>query len=340
MQSKYIVFPAPSKVEVWEETINAPEPGEVLCEATTSLLSIGTEMYCLRGEFEPGTNWADWVHYPFRAGYCMVARVAQVGPGVTGLREGDRIISRTPHQQFYKIEPRGALVLPAGVDDIDAAWGRLAATAQMGVRRARLELGESVAVIGLGILGQLAVQYCKLAGARRVIAIDVAPDRLELAQAHGATHVLHMDAQSAREEVARLTQDRMLDVVFDITGHPAVLPAAVSLLHRFGRLVLLGDTPNPSAQHLGPGVLSNSISILAIHGGAHPVEATDFAPWSRGEMTLLFFDYVAQGRMRVADLVTHRLSPFEAPQIYQHLKIDRSDALGILFDWSKLREKG
>lgn len=334
MKSKYIVFPEPQKVEVLEETLQPPRADQVLCAATKSLVSTGTETYCLRGVFDPGTNWEDWVKYPFRPGYCMVGRVIAAGNNVGGLKVNDRILSRSPHQQYFNITPAEAYRLPDGITDEQGAWARLAVTTQLGVRRAHLDLGESVGVIGLGILGQLVVQYCWLAGARRVIAIDSASKRLEVTRAYGATHTLAMQAQDAREQVKEITDGKMLDVAFDVTGHPAVLSAAVQLVRRLGRVVLLGDSPNPKQQFLGPGVLSNSITILGIHGTAHPLQATDFGPWSREEMTSLFFDYLTHGRMRVDDLTSDRVSPLQAPEIYGHLLKDRSSALGVIFDWT------
>lgn len=336
MKSLYVVFPEKEKIEIREETIAPPKHGEVLCAAEKSLVSIGTETACLRGVFEPGTNWAEWVKYPFRPGYSMAARVIAVGQGVTSLKEGDRLATWVEHQQFFKIQPHQAHLVPEGLSNDEAPWAILACTTQLGVRRAELQLGETVGVIGLGLLGQLVTQYLAVAGARRVIAIDPLPGRLELAKAHGATHTLALDAAGARPEIEKITNGRMLDVVFDITGHPAVLAPAIQLLRRLGRVVLLGDSPTPSQQHLGPGVVSNSIAILGVHGTASPEQATDFSPWSAPEMAALFFDYLRQGRMRVADLITHRYSPLDAPQVYANLRQDRSAAMGVIFDWGLL----
>jgi len=173
-----------------------------------------------------------------------------------------------------------------------------------------------------------------VAGARKIIAIDPAQGRLDAAKAHGATHTLALDVARARPEIEKITGGRMLDAVFDITGHPPVLAPAIQLLRRLGRVVLLGDTPTPTQQHLGPGVVSNSIAILGIHATARPDEASDFNQWSAPEMAALFFDYLLQGRMRVSDLVTHRSSPLDAPQVYDTLRRDRSAAIGVIFDWS------
>ena len=169
------------------------------------------------------------------------------------------------------------------------------------MRRAALELGETVGVVGAGMVGQLVVQYLALFGARRIIIIDPHQGRLDRARAHGATDTVALDVREAREEIASLTGGKMLDVVFDVTGNPAVLAPAIQLVRRLGRVILLGDTPNPTQQFLGPGVVSNSIAILGMHGTMSPPQATEFSPWSHYEMTALFFDYIMQGRMCVAE---------------------------------------
>jgi threonine dehydrogenase-like Zn-dependent dehydrogenase len=79
--------------------------------------------------------------------------------------------------------------------------------------------------------------------------------------------------------------------------------------------------------------VSNSISVLGIHGSAHPEHASEFAPWSRREMAALFYDFLLQGRMTVSGLETHRHAPKEAPEVYAALARDRSAAMGVLFDW-------
>ncbi len=335
--SRHVVFPEPGVVEVVEEIVAAPGVGEVRCRADVSLISTGTEGACLRGAFDPGTNWADWVRYPFRPGYSMAATVTDVGDGVTGVAIGDRVASWAPHAEEFVWQAKSVYRIPDGVSAQDASWAVLGSTAQLAVRRASPALGERVGVIGLGLLGQLIVQYCRVAGARTVVAIDAPGPRLEGAKAHGATHALGLDASAAREAVADATGGTMLDVVFDATGHPAVLASAVQLVRRLGRVVLVGDTPTPSQQRLGPGVVSNAVAILGIHALTRPEMSDDFHPWSAGEIASLFFDYLLQGRMRVDDLVSARHSPLAAPRVYADLMRDRSGVIGVVFDWSLLR---
>lgn len=336
MRSLYVSFPEAGKVDVREEIVSTLQPHEVLCRAEQSMISIGTELYCLRGIFDPGTNWANWVRYPFRPGYSMGAQVVEVGADVAGVREGDRVLVSTPHQQYFKAAADRIVPIPAGVSWEEAPWGSLASQTQVAVRRADLELGETVGVVGLGLLGQLITQYLYVAGARRVIAIDMVQSRLDLARAHGATHTILGTSQDARQEIEAITEGRMLDAVWDVTGIPAVLATCVPLLRKRGRVILVGDTPTPTQQFLGPGVLSNTISILGVHGTSAPPDYSEFTPWTARQNTALFYDYLNQGRMCVSDLITHHYSPADAPQVYAGLVADRTSSLGVLFDWGRL----
>ena len=336
MKSRAIVFPDAGRVAVVEEEVSPPGPGEVLCRATRSLVSLGTEGNCLRGICDPGTYWEEYIRYPFRPGYSMAAEVVAVGARVTGHRPGDRVTGWAPHCEWFISAQDQLFPVPIGISDEEATWATLARTTQIGVRRAELELGETAVVVGLGILGQLVTQYLSLSGARRVIVVDPVASRRELALANGATDAIGLAADGARDEVARITGGAMADVVFDVTGHPAVLAPASLLLRKLGRLVLLGDSPTPSRQALGPRIVGDSIAILGIHGMMYPAAATPFNQWTAAAMTSLFFDYLASKRMNVAALVTHRVSPLDADEVYNSIARQPDAALGVLFDWTRL----
>jgi threonine dehydrogenase-like Zn-dependent dehydrogenase len=274
--------------------------------------------------------------------------VIGVGKGVQGIKEGDRVANYGFHQQYYTAqmynlqkrydipEGIGPYVVPDGVSSEDATWRSLACTCQNAVRRAQFEFGEVVGVVGLGILGQLVIRYLAAGGARTIVAIDPAPSRLELARQGGATHTLQIDVKDAAQPVREISNGWMLDVVFDVTGHPATLAPCVQLARQLGRVVLLGDTPVPTQQHLGPGVVFNSVAILGIHGYMVPERTTPFTPWTVDRMSGVFFDYLLSERMNVVELVTHRYSPLQAPEVYMCLLKDRSTDVGVILDWSSL----
>lgn len=336
MQSRNIVFTGKDQVELYTEPVREPGPGEVLIKAKKTLISTGTESICLSRLFAPGTHWDKWVKYPFHPGYSMVGQVVAVGSEVEGIHEGDRFALREPHQEYVTV-PTGTLyTVPDGVSDEEAPWLGLATIVQNGVRRAEHTLGDAVVVIGLGLLGQLVVQYARLSGARQVIAVDVAERRLMMAGEHGATVTLAMGVQHAREHILKSTDGAGADVVYDVTGAAPVFSASLTLLRRFGRLVLLGDTGTPSEQRLTGDVVTKSLSIVGAHDNNPPAVSTDHAYWSKQRIVELFFTYLLRSDMRVSDLVTHSYSPLDAVEAYRILREERMTAMGVLFDWTQL----
>jgi len=335
LQSKRVVFAGKGQVEVRQEGIGEPGPGQVLVEAGASLISTGTECIILQQLYEAGSHWDNWVRFPFQAGYSMVGRVVAVGDGVKGVEPGRRLAVRAGHAQRF-LTSRWVATVPDGLPDTEAAWFALACIVQNGIRRAQIVLGETVVIIGLGILGQLACQYAKVCGARRVIAVDPAADRLRTAQRCGATHGLAMPVAEAVDAVRTITGGALADVVFDVTGHAAVFSAALGMVRRLGRLMLLGDTGTPSQQHLTADVITRGISIIGTHDGNPPAEGNDWYPWSHARMAEVFFDLLAQGRLNVRDITSHVVSPLDAPQVYRGLVERRGEHLGVVFDWSRV----
>lgn len=350
MQSSTIVFTGKDQVEIYKEIVREPGPNEVLIKATKTLISTGTEGIAFSRLFEPGSHWDQWVQYPFHPGYSMVGRAVAVGSNVEGIHEGQRFALREPHQEYVTISvaedkpQKGLLTVPTselypvpdGVSDEEAPWVGLATIVQNGVRRADHKLGDTVVVIGLGLLGQLVVQYVRLLGARQIITVDISEQRLEMARQHGATTTLKMGAEEARQHILNLTDGAGANVVYDVTGVARVFGVSLTLLRRFGRLVLLGDTGSPSEQHLTGDVVTKALTIVGAHDSNPPASSTDHAYWSKQRMVELFFTYLQRGDMRVSDLVTHRYSPLDAAEAYRVLREERMTAMGVIFDWTQL----
>jgi threonine dehydrogenase-like Zn-dependent dehydrogenase len=126
----------------------------------------------------------------------------------------------------------------------------------------------------------------------------------------------------------------MADVVYDVTGHPAVFSGALRLARKFGTLLLLGDAGTPSEQRLTSDVITRGLTIIGTHGTHPPARPTDEDFWTRPNMAQLFFSYLKRGQMRTSDLVTHVFSPWEAEKAYGVLAHDRMNAMGVLFDWT------
>lgn len=329
MKSLAVYFAEPRKVEVREEEVGEPGPGQILTRTRVTLLSTGTEMWCYRGEFDEETTWANWVRYPFRPGYQNVGEVVAVGEGVQCPEPGNRVFLTAGHVGYVISDAASAVKVPEGVSDEDAAWAALAFISQTGVRRANHAMGDTAVVIGLGPLGQMVVQYLRVIGLREILAIDTVRLRLDAALAHGATAAFCGSAADARDFVLEHTDGMLADVVYDVTGHYAVLPMALKLARDFGTVELIGDTPHPSKQHITQDILARQVTLI----GTHNVKLGPGAFWTLQRQVELFYLYVSRGQMRAADLITHRFRPEEAPECYRLLETDRGSTIGVMFDW-------
>ena len=334
MKRTAVVFTTKDKVDVIEEPVEALADDRILVETSRTLISTGTELICLGAKFAPGTHWAAWVKYPFRSGYLNAGRVLEVGKAVKDFKPGDRVACRWNHVSHFTYPAAQAMHIPDGVSDEDAAWFGLGKITQIGVRAADHKMGDVVAIVGLGLLGQLVTQYARIMGASQVIAIDMAPMRLEIAKKHGATHTLQMTAADALQPLKDITGGRGADIVYDITGFAPVFAQVLPLARNFSKVVLLGDTGTPQQQNLTHDIVTRGLRIVGAHDGhaGDPFPAPNFL-WSGKEIYNLFFKYVERGQMRVSSLMTHRFKPQQAPEAFAMLQRERETAMGVGFEW-------
>jgi 2-desacetyl-2-hydroxyethyl bacteriochlorophyllide A dehydrogenase len=333
MISRTIVFDEANQATLTEQPLAAPPPGHLTVAATVSLISTGTELICYHGACDADTHWAAYAKYPHYPGYSLVGRVAKIGQGVYGFEPGQRVAVTASHRSHVNLTPAQVWGqrIPDDISDEEAAWASLAVITQTGVRMAEHVMGDGAVVIGLGPLGQLVVQYLRLLGCQHVIAIDPVQARLDRALAHGATAAFCGMADAAKEFVLAECDGRLADVVYDVTGHWAVLPTALPLARDHGKLILLGDSPHPSKQHLTYDVLSRQVQIIGSRSSWLPPQ---YVAWAPQRMTDLFFTYLESGQMRVRDLITHRYDPRQAEEVYQALSAKRTDTMGVVFEWN------
>ena len=333
MKTTAIIFDERESADVIEEDLPDPGPGEVMLEAILTQISTGTEMICYRGEADEGTHWAEFMHYPRKNGYCMLARVLALGEGVGEVAVGDRVCAAAPHVSHCNVgvERLWAPSVPGEISNADAVWAILGVITQTGVRMAEHVMGDRVVVIGLGPLGQLVAQYLRAMGMREVMVVDRAEGRVQAALEHGATAGFAGDVEDARPFVEEHTAGELADVVYDVTGHPAVLPQALPLARDHGTLLMLGDCPVPSRQRLTWDVVSRQVRIVGTRSSWLP---DAHARWTPRRQTDLLFEYLRRGEMRLADLISHRFAPGQAPEAYDLLHHDREETLGVVFDWT------
>jgi len=331
---KAVQFTKPQQIDVVEKAIPDPESHQVLVRQNLSLISPGTELRCLKGDFAQGTHWDQWVQYPFAPGYSTAGVVEAVGNQVEHIKTGQRVAGTGPHAEYHLAKPNALWLIPNDVTDEQAIFTTLSNVAQHGFRKAALQLGESVAVVGLGILGQLMVQYCQLSGAQSIVAIDPIEWRHAFAQDTNTHHVVGT-AADAKDDVMRLTHNKGVQVAFDMTGHPDAFASSLELLRRFGRLILVGDTGTPTDQRLTGDVLSRDLQVIGAHGSNPPGSETDQTPWTRNNMAELFLDFVAQKRMCPEKLITHRLPIMQAAEAYGKIASTNEQTMGVALTYGQ-----
>jgi len=329
-----VVFPARGKVVIEERDVPEPRSGELLIKTRCTLISTGTELTILSGQFPPDSRWAAYGRLPFVPGYDNVGEVIDVGPGGDKSWIGRRVATYGPHAQYVAMPADSARVIHRDIADEHAAFFTIAEIVMNGIRRGGVCWGESVVVYGLGLLGQLTVRFCRLCGARPVVAVDVAQSRLERLPRQAAVIPVNAERQDVPTVVKEATKDRMADVVFEVTGNQQTIPQQVRLLRKLGRLVVLSSPRGPIEFDFHDLCNAPSISIIGAHNVSHPQHETVHTPWTQHRHAELFFDLVADGEIVLDPLISHRAAYTEAPGLYEMLLRDRSEAMGVILNWS------
>jgi len=325
------VFQKPKNVVVEDREKPWVEGDNVLIKTRRSLVSIGTELTILSGEFPPKSYWASYGKYPFVPGYDNIGEVVDVGPDADKSLVGKTVASYSPHAMYVSASQKEIMLVPMGVSEDEAAFFTIAEIVMNGIRRSQLSFGESVVIYGAGILGQLTARICKMAGAMPVIVIDVSDNRLE----YLPTNIIKINPskQDVISEVERLTKGRMADIVFEVTGNQNLIVDEFKCLRRLGRFVMLSSPRGPTYIDLHDYCNAPSFTIIGAHNMSHPPVETLNNPWSRKRHAELFFDILFNKELNVSKLITHKVSYKDAPKIYEQLLQDRTRALGVIFIW-------
>jgi predicted dehydrogenase len=269
-------------------------------------------------------------------GYSCSGVVAAVGEGVTEFRVGDRVacggVGYANHSEVNFV-PRNLVVpVPKEVPLEHAAMTTIGAIAMHGLRQAQVSFGETVAVIGAGLVGILAVQLAKAAGCR-VVAIDINPERARRAVELGA-HAGFCAEDHRIEELVKSFSRYGADaaVITASTRSNEPLEQATRLLRDRGRIAIVGDVGlNVARASLYEKEVSVAISRSYGPGRYDPAyeeKGMDYplgyVRWTEKRNMEAFVDYLATGAINVAPLVERQCALEEAPQAYEEIREGRA----------------
>lgn len=286
---------------------------------------------------------------PLALGYSSMGEIMDVGSAVAGVKAGDRVACAgggyASHAELVYVPKNLMVRVPEGVADKDAAFAAVGAIALQGIRLADLRLGEKVAVIGLGLLGLLAVQMAKASGCT-VIGTDLDPKRVQLAKELGADAAVVTDPALVEETVMNLTSGRGADAVIITaatkSNDPTELAGEISRLR--GRVVVVGDVGmNIPRRVYYPKELEYRISMSYGPGRYDPnyeEKGIDYpyayVPFTQQRNMETFLRLVKKGQVTPGRLITHQFSILEAEKAYEVIQAeDSSECLGVIFTYPK-----
>jgi threonine dehydrogenase-like Zn-dependent dehydrogenase len=335
MKTKAIVFTSPWNAEFKDVELATEglKPGQAVIRTEASILSAGTESAILAG------TESSWAPLPYIPGYGAVGRIQETGPGLEHLTKGDLVFSHSKHASA-SLSDVMIVKVPEGLPARKAVFTRMAQVSITALRVADVALGDFVTVYGLGLVGNLAAQFFTLAGCE-VIGIDLAEDRLSLAQQCGIRHVV--DGRSdVNQEVFRITGGALCRAVVEATGVPSIAPKAAELVGPLGDLVLLGSPRGEYMTNLTD-FLNRShlwgngcVTVKGAHEWRFPVEkgTSGHVRFSFQNNAECIFRLLADDRLKINPLTTMVADPADAQAVYAGVRAKKPECVGVVFDWS------
>lgn len=329
MRGQRVVVSAAGQVALESFELPPPRAGQVLLRTLTTLISPGTEraFFLNLANTEP--------NYPLYPGYSFVGEILACGAGVTGLSPGDRVVCPAPHASHALADAKRCLLVPARLSDEAAVFFNLMAIAMQGLRKARIELGESVLVLGAGLIGVLAMRLAQLCGGIPVIGVDLEEKRLELARQIAADDVLLGGGRLAENLKTILNADGAA-VVIEATGAPQQVVTAFQLAAEKGRVVLLGSARGDTGQvNFYRDVHRKGLHVIGGHEMTRPRYENSPGYWTQIREHGVCLELLARGRVQPAPLITHRYYWEDFPQAYARLANWDHESMGILIQWKQ-----
>ncbi len=337
---KQIVFVEKNKAELLDVEGQTLKPNQVRVKTIFSTISNGTERANITGNPTVGINTkpTDEAVFPRFSGYSTSGIVVEKGEDVKNLEIGDKVAMYwTTHRSYNVVDEKNAVKIESdNVSLEEASMAHIGAFPLAAIRKTRLEIGESAMVMGLGILGLMAVQFAHAAGAVPVIAVDPVAERREKALKFGADYAFDPFDEDFAEKVKAVTNGGV-NAAIEVTGQGAGLDETLDCMAKFGRVALLGCTRNSDftidyyRKVHGPG-----ITLIGAHTIARPVNDSYPGYFTTADDIKSILKLCANNRINLKDTVEETHSPDECAVVYDRLVNDSNFPTVVQFDWERL----
>lgn len=333
MEVKSIIVQGIEDVEIVKETIdeNNLRPYEAFIETYYTHISPGTELSRVFG-IKVGAT------YPFRVGYCAVGKILAKGSELTNIEVGDFVLFSGKHSSYhifdyrnsdggilYKLDPR--LPLDQAVCLV-MCW-----IAMNGILCVDVKVTDTVAIFGLGILGQILSILYKEAGVK-VIGVDPIANR---SKHLNLDHLLD-EPKTATEKIMAITKGIGVDIAVDASGTSPGVISAVEVARRYGEVVLLGSPRAPYETDITPTLNAIHMKNLTVKGALNRLFPYDVKEGSRFNIKESL-DYLTglmlKGKIDTTKIVSHVIRAEDAMEAYRGLMYDKNNYIGVIIDWKK-----
>lgn len=325
------------KIEIIELEEPSAGANDVLVETCYSAISSGTELLLN----------SMLIEHAIPLGYSAMGVVKEIGEGISHLRRGQRVACYgspyVRHAELLAVPKHLVVALPDECHSSEAAFVGIGAIAIHALRQADLRFGETVVVIGLGILGQIAGQIAEASG-YRLIGFDLLAERCEKLSEAGAANVYN-SAKEVQCAIDFITQQQGADAVIICANgaNAGIIDQALHWIRDRGKIVIVGDVKMDfdrevmfakEAQMLisragGPGRYDETYERKAVD---YPI---GYVRWTEGRNMAEFIRLLAERRISVQMLITHEMDLPSLSEAYELLRESPRDVLGILVDYGK-----
>lgn len=322
-----------------------PSDDEILVRVERTIISAGTELSIYTGLESETRVKGTWCCYPWTPGYGGIGRVVAAGAKVKRLKEGDRVYGTFNHATLALVNTREKLAIkvPDGLDLNEAIFTRMASVSITAMHKAAVGLGDTVLVIGLGLVGNLCGQFFALNG-QRTLGLDPVRHRRELAESCGF-HATLDPSEELPERIAALSHGRGARVVVDAVGSSALVHQGIELAARGGQVILLGtpraDHETNVTPHLAR-VHRQGIDLIGALEWLYPLlKRSDLghAITIEGNAERIM-ELIGEGKLKVKPLLSHFIHPLELDEAYRGLLERKEEYLGVVLDWTQPVEPG
>lgn len=332
-----------ANVRVEEKPMPVPDKGEMLIRVECSLISPGTELQGLRNRPAEGfTGEESWREFGYQN-----AGIVEDANGCDGFSKGDRVAclggGYAPHSDWGVAPQHLVWKLPDAVSFEEGAFTNLLGTALWATRRSGIVFGSHIAVVGLGIVGQLICQISGLTGAH-AIGIDRVQMRKQKALQLGAEHVADFDPDNVEDWKQKYTRGYGLDagvVAFGGDASDVLMNLSAAMkkapdTHQYGKIVIVGGAKVNVAFPTAFGnidICASSRTGAGYHdevwerGGEYPAA---LVPWNTQRNVEECFHAIAAKKLHAEPLITHRITLDEVPDACNQLVEHPDEALAVV----------